>query len=107
MSSNADDDFEKAMRGFVDQEMDRLIDQGIPPQPEDEQYVGRLVESSVEHAMPEVLKREDWTRRLLVVGLAKASPAQLREIAQLALQGGHPELAEELERLAALRSTNA
>ena len=100
---NADDVFKGALRPLIDQAVDKLIDQGIPPQPDDEGYVRRFAEALKERVLPEVLKRKDWTRQLIEQWLQMASPAQLREAASKALQKGYTALAKDFERLALWR----
>lgn len=100
---NADDDFKEALRPLIDQAVDKLIDQGIPPQPDDEEYVQRFAEALKERVLPEVLKRDDWTRQVIEQWLSMASPAQLREVASKALQKGYTGLAKDFERLALRR----
>jgi hypothetical protein len=100
---NADDDFKEALRPLIDQAVDKLIDQGIPPQPDDEEYIQRFAEALKERVLPEVLKRDDWTRQVIEQWLTMASPAQLREVASKALQKGYTGLAKDFERLALRR----
>jgi hypothetical protein len=100
---NADDDFKEALRPLIDQAVDKLIDQGIPPQPDDEGYIRRFAEALKERVLPEVLKRKDWTRQVIEQWLSMASPVQLREAASKALQKGYIGLAKDFERLAIRR----
>lgn len=100
---NADDDFRETLRPLIDQAVDKLIDQGIPPQPDDDEYIRRFAEALKERVLPEVLKRKDWTRQVIEHWLSIASPAQLREVASRALQKGYVGLAKDFERLALRR----
>jgi len=100
---NADDDFKEALRPLIDQAVDKLIDQGIPPQPDDEGYIRRFAEALKERVLPEVLKRKDWTRQVIEQWLSMPSPVQLREAASKALQKGYIGLAKDFERLAIRR----
>lgn len=100
---NADDDFKEALRPLIDQAVDKLIDQGIPPQLDDEGYIRQFAEALKERVLPEVLKRKDWTRQVIEQWLSVASPVQLREVASKALQKGYIGLAKDFERLAIRR----
>ena len=88
---------------MIDQAVDKLIDQGIPPRPDDEGYIRRFAEALKERVLPEVLKRKDWTRQVIEQWLSMASPVQLREAASKALQKGYIGLVKDFERLAIRR----
>jgi hypothetical protein len=96
-------DFDEVLRSLFAREEDRLIDQGIPPQPEDEAYVDLLAQGMQERAIPELEKRKDWLSHVFKYLLTHESSTRLLEWAWQALEAGENELAGILERMAARR----
>ena len=100
---SSDSEYKKALRAMLDQEIDRLIDQGIPPQPDNEAYTDRLAQSIQEHAIPELIKDRALEKQLYLSLLNNAASDDLLEIARTALQKGGVELASALEEMAVRR----
>jgi hypothetical protein len=60
---NTDNSLEEAMRAQIALETDRLINQGLPPQGDDKEYVDRLVGRVTEGLLPKVLTRNAWANQ--------------------------------------------